>query len=220
MRIVISNVLTSSDLKTVRQVLPAMRLVDGRTSAGFAARKVKNNRQAAASDRSAASIKTLVMQRLNENEVFRVAVRPRTFGPLLISSYREGMEYGSHADDALMNGMRTDVAFTLFLNEPADYDGGELIIESAAGEDPVKLEAGSLIAYEATTLHRVAAVTRGERLAVVGWVRSFIRSAAQRELLFDLDTARRTLFAREGKTAEFDLLSKSMNNLLRMWVDD
>lgn len=220
MRIVISNILTSTDLKTIRQGLPAIRLVDGRTSAGHAARKVKNNRQAAPSDKSAQEIKELVLQRLKANEVFRAAVRPKMFGPLLISSYRDGMEYGSHLDDALMNGMRTDVAFTLFLNEPSDYDGGELIIESAAGEDAVKLDAGSLIAYEATTLHRVTAVTKGQRYAVVGWARSFLRSAAQRELLFDLETVRRTIFARDGNTAEFNLLSKSTNNLLRMWVDD
>jgi len=122
MRIVISNILTSTDLETIRQDLPALRLVDGRTTAGYAARKVKNNRQAAASDTSAEKIKDLVLQQLKANEVFRAAVRPKMFGPLLISSYRDGMAYGAHVDDALMNGMRTDVAFTLFLNKPSDYD--------------------------------------------------------------------------------------------------
>jgi PKHD-type hydroxylase len=162
----------------------------------------------------------LVTKRLNENDVFRAAARPKQLSPLLLSRYEPGMEYGAHVDDALMNGMRTDVAFTVFLNEPAEYEGGELVIESAAGEDALKLAAGSMIVYEATTLHRVAAVSRGSRYVVVGWVRSFVRSASQRELLFDLETARRTLYNREGKTAEFDLLSKSLANLLRMWVDD
>ncbi len=130
------------------------------------------------------------------------------------------MEYGAHVDDALMNGLRTDVAFTLFLDDPVQYDGGELIIDLATGEDEFKLEAGSMIVYEATTLHRVAPVTRGARNAVVGWARSYIRSASQRELLFDLETVRRAIYARDGKTTEFDLQSKSLSNLVRMWADD
>jgi PKHD-type hydroxylase len=112
------------------------------------------------------------------------------------------------------------VAFTLFLSDPQSYDGGELIVDTAAGEDATKLSAGALVAYPATGLHRVAEVTRGTRLAAVGWARSFVRDAAQRELLFDLDTARRKLFAQQGATAEFDLLSKSLANLLRMWAED
>jgi PKHD-type hydroxylase len=220
MRIVISSILTSNDLRDIRQAFESLRFVDGRSTAGFAARQVKKNKQTDATDRDANAIKSLVEKRLNENNLFQAAVRPRSISPLLISRYEAGMEYGTHVDDALMNGMRTDVAFTLFLNEPADYDGGELIIESAAGEDDVKLEAGSIIVYEATTLHRVAPVTRGVRDAVVGWARSYIRSASQRELLFDLDTVRRTLYGRDGKTSEFDLLSKSLNNLIRMWAAD
>ena len=130
------------------------------------------------------------------------------------------MHYGSHVDDALMDGMRTDVAFTLFLSDPKSYAGGELTIESPSGEDTFKLDAGSLVAYPATSLHRVADVTRGARLAAVGWARSFVRDQARRELLFDLDTARQQMFARDGKSAEFDLVSKSLANLLRMWVED
>jgi PKHD-type hydroxylase len=94
------------------------------------------------------------------------------------------------------------------------------VIESPRGEDSYKLPAGSMIAYPATTLHRVNPVKRGERLVCAGWARSFVRDAAQRELLFDLDTARRRLFAREGKSADFDLLAKSLSNLLRMWAED
>lgn len=219
MRIAISKILGSSDLHDIRQAFASLRFVDGRKTAGFAARQVKRNKQADATD-NADAIRSLVAKRLSENEVFRAAVRPRKVGPLLLSRYEPGMEYGTHVDDALMNGMRTDVAFTMFLNDPADYDGGELVIESSAGEDVVKLEAGSIIVYEATTLHRVAPVTRGIRDAVVGWARSYVREASRRELLFDLENARRALYAREGKNSEFDLLSKSINNLLRMWVDD
>jgi PKHD-type hydroxylase len=130
------------------------------------------------------------------------------------------MEYGSHVDDAIMQGMRTDVSFTLFLSDPDSYDGGALIIQTPAGEDAVKLPAGSLVAYPSTTLHRVEPLSRGTRLAAVGWARSYVRDAAQRELLFELNTVRQSLFKQSGKTPDFDLLSKTSTNLLRMWAED
>jgi PKHD-type hydroxylase len=219
MQIVIGTVLSADDLATVRAALARAAFVDGRATAGFAARVVKNNRQAA-SDRKLETVRKLVTERIMGNEVFRLAVRPKALTPLMFSRYEHGMHYGSHVDDALMDGLRTDVSFTLFLSEPDAYDGGELVIESASGEDAVKLEAGSLVAYPSTALHRVAPVTRGQRLAAVGWARSFIRDGARRELLFDLDTARRAMFAQRGKSAEFDLVSKSLANLMRMWAED
>jgi PKHD-type hydroxylase len=220
MQITIGNVLSAEEVATVTAALARARFVDGRATAGFAARLVKDNEQAEGSDRSLETIRKLICERILGNEVFGLAVRPKALSSLLLSRYEPGMRYGSHVDDALMDGMRTDVAFTLFLSDPTSYDGGELTIESAAGDDTFKLEAGALIAYPATSLHRVAAVTRGARLAAVGWARSYIRDPARRELLFDLDTARRQLFAREGKSAEFDLISKSFSNLMRMWVED
>lgn len=220
MQIVIGKVLSAADLKTVRDALKRARFVDGRATAGFAARKVKNNEQADSADRSLDGIRKLVADRILGNELFRMAARPKALTPLLFARYEKGKDYGSHVDDALMSGLRTDVSFTLFLSEPKSYSGGELVIENAAGEDAVKLAAGSLVAYPTTTLHRVAPVTRGERLVCCGWVRSFIRDAGQRELLFDLDTARRRLFAREGKSADYDLLAKSTANLMRMWIED
>jgi len=220
MQIAISDILTRDDLLAVRDALKSARFADGRETAGFAARLVKDNRQAKASDHSLDAIRQLVADRLLASDLFRMAVRPKALTPLLFSRYQPGMKYGSHVDDALMQGLRTDVSFTLFLEEPDSYDGGELVIETPAGEDAIKLPAGSLIAYPSTTLHRVAEVTRGQRDVVVGWARSFIRDAAQRELLFDLDTARRQIFSRDGKSAEFDLISKSLANLLRMWAED
>jgi len=220
MQIVIGNVLSADEVATVTAVLAQAQFVNGRATAGFAARLVKNNSQAEGSDRSLETIRKLIAERILGNEVFQLAVRPRALSPLLLSRYEPGMHYGSHVDDALMDGMRTDVAFTLFLSDPATYNGGELTIESAAGEDAFKLDPGALVAYPATSLHHVAEVTHGERLAAVGWARSFIRDAARRELLFDLDSARRQLFAREVKSPELDLLSKSFANLLRMWVED
>jgi PKHD-type hydroxylase len=220
MHIAISNVLSPEETNAVRDALEHARFIEGQATAGFAARTVKNNRQATGDDRSLETVRKLVAERILGNELFRLAARPKALSPLLLSRYEPGMEYGSHVDDALMGGMRSDVSFTLFLSDAASYDGGELIIESAGGEEAFRLDAGSLIAYPATSLHRVGAVTRGARLAAVGWARSFVRDPAQRELLFDLDTARRQLFAREGKSAEFDLISKSFANLLRMWADD
>jgi PKHD-type hydroxylase len=219
MQIVIGNVLSADDLATVQSALADARFVDGRATAGFAARLVKNNRQAA-NDRKLDTVRKLVAARILGNDVFRLAVRPKALTPLMFSRYEDGMNYGSHVDDALMDGMRTDVSFTLFLSDPASYEGGELVIESASGEDAVKLEAGSLVAYPSTALHHVAPVTQGQRLAAVGWARSFIRDGARREMLFDLDTARRAMFAERGKSAEYDLVSKSLANLLRMWVED
>jgi len=220
MQIVIGNVLPADEVATVRASLERADFVDGKATAGFAAREVKSNRQAEGSDRALETVRKLIAERILGNEVFRLAVRPKALTPLLFSRYEPGMHYGRHVDDALMDGLRTDVAFTLFLCDPASYDGGELAIESAAGEETFKLAAGALVAYPATSLHRVADVTRGARLAAVGWARSFVRDGARRELLFDLDTARRQLFAREGQSAEFDLVSKSFANLLRMWAED
>jgi PKHD-type hydroxylase len=220
MQIVIGNVLSADEVDTVNAVLERARFVDGKATAGFAARTVKSNRQAQGSDRSLETIRKLIAERILASEVFRLAVRPKTLGQLLFSRYEQGMQYGAHVDDALMEGMRTDVAFTLFLSEPASYAGGELAIESPAGEETFKLAAGALVAYPATSLHRVQAVMRGSRLAAVGWARSFVRDAARRELLFDLETARHQMFARDGKSAHFDLVSKSLANLRRMWAED
>ncbi len=220
MQIAIANILTADELRLVRDALESARFVDGKETAGFAARLVKDNRQTKASDRSLDAVRALVAERIMANDLFRMAARPKALTPLLFARYDPAMKYGSHVDDALMQGLRTDVSFTLFLDDPDSYDGGALVIETTAGEDAVKLPAGSLVAYPSTSLHRVAEVTRGQRHVIVGWARSFIRDAAHRELLFDLDTARRKIFEREGKSAEFDLISKSLANLLRMWAED
>ena len=218
MLITIADVLPRGDLDEIRAMLGAMRFEDGRATAGWSARLVKDNEQA----REGAALGLLrerVASAILANEVFNLAVRPKALTPLIFSRYTEGRHYGSHVDNPLMNGIRTDVSFTLFLADPESYDGGELVIESMAGEEEVKLEAGSLVAYDSTTLHRVAPVTRGERLVAVGWAQSYVRDSARRELLFDLETARRNLFAQTGKTPEFDLLAKTSANLFRMWAE-
>lgn len=215
----IGKILNSKELDQISVDIARLRFVDGRQTAGWAARLVKDNEQAE-SDADLEVIRRRIAQRILDNELFQLAARPKALTPVLVSRYAPGKQYGTHIDDALMQGMRTDLSFTLFLAEPDTYDGGELVIESTAGEQMFKLEAGSMILYPTTTLHRVEPVTRGTRVAAFGWVRSFIRSAEQREILFDLESARRTLFEREGKTPTFDVLSKCSANLVRMWAED
>jgi PKHD-type hydroxylase len=219
MIVAIADTLTTAEVAEARASLANATFHDGRTTAGWSAKLVKANLQAADSP-ELQRLRQFVQARLIEHAVFALAARPKTILGPLFSRYEPGHGYGSHVDDALIGGVRTDVSFTLFLTAPDSYDGGELIIDSAAGEDAIKLNAGSLIIYPSTTLHHVAPVTRGQRLAAVGWVRSYIRQAAQRELLFDLETARRRLFEREGKTPDGDLLAKCAANLLRMWCED
>lgn len=137
---------------------------------------------------------------------------------MLVSRYREGQTYGAHVDDAIMGGARTDLSFTLFLSEPDGYDGGALIVEDVLEARSIKLGPGEMILYPSTALHRVEPVSRGERLAVVGWIESWVREAERREALFDMELALREVHGREGKSALFDRLAKTRSNLLRMWA--
>lgn len=219
MILAIADVLSPADLAEIADGLASATFVDGKSSAGWAARLVKANLQAEAGPKLE-HVSRLIEARLAGHGVFSLAVRPKAILGPLFSRYEPGHEYGPHVDDAMMDGARTDCSFTLFLSPPESYEGGELILSTSAGEDAYKLAAGSLVTYPATCLHRVAPVTRGARLAAVGWVRSLIRDASRRELLFDLETARRRIFDREGKTEDGDLLAKCAANLVRMWCDD
>lgn len=215
----IQAVLKPADLSRVRECLEDAPFLDGRATAGWHARLAKDNEQADASVPSVQEAAELVGQRLLEHEVFALAVRPKQLAPLMISRYAAGRGYGTHVDDALMAGLRSDVSFTVFLGSPADYAGGELVLERPDGDQSFKLEAGDAVVYPSTCLHRVNRVESGTRLVAVGWAQSLVRQAEHRELLYDLDSARRALFAKHGKTAEFDLLSKSLSNLLREWAE-
>jgi PKHD-type hydroxylase len=218
MQIAIANVLTTHEVAHARQVLAHAAFADGRRTAGWAAHDVKANEQALEDD-STAMLRDDIVARLQANALFCMAARPRRFVGTMFSRYREGHAYGPHVDNAIIAGSRTDVSFTLFLSGPEQYDGGELSIESPAGEETIKLDAGAVYVYPATAIHAVQPVTRGERLVMVGWVRSHIRDAASRELLFDLETAQRLMHKRDGKTPEFDLVSRSLTNLVRRWAD-
>jgi len=219
MLIRIPDLLTAADLQQITETLAQAEFVDGKLSAGWHAQPVKHNQQLQAATPTAASLKAIVHQALDRHPLFQCAVRPRLIHSILFSCYAVGMTYGRHTDNAFMGSQgsfwRSDVSFTVFLND--DYEGGELVIEGVDDEQAYKLNAGSALVYPSSTLHRVDPVTQGTRLVAVGWVQSLIRDPAQRELLFELETVRRSLFAQAGKTTEFDLLSKSVTNLLRMW---
>jgi len=221
--ICIGDVLGAADAARIARELGEVSFRDGRETAGWHARTVKQNQQAPGRDERVQRLRAEVDGAVAASVLFQMAARPRQIMPARFSRYSDAMAYGNHVDDAVLAGpegpMRTDVSFTLFLSDPADYDGGELIIETTAGEQSYKLEAGSMIVYPASTLHRVAPVTRGERLGAIGWVQSQVRDPAQREILFDLDTTRRRIFERDGKTEDFDAATKSLSNLLRMWAE-
>ncbi len=218
----IDHILSPDELADIKEVLEHAEFVDGKLTAGWHAKLVKNNQQLKAGTTQKV-LKSKIRAALSKNALFQSAIRPKSVHSLLFSRYDLGMSYDTHVDNALMESAsglsRSDVSFTIFLSSPQDYEGGELIVEGVQSEQSYKLEAGSAIVYPSTTLHRVNPVTKGTRLVVVGWVQSTIREASDREILFDLETARRAIFAKSGKTPEFDLVSKSIANLLRKWAE-
>jgi PKHD-type hydroxylase len=217
----IADLLSPAELKALAGTFEKVEaFVEGKKTAGWHARARKNNLQAADSAMLRGALKK-VEAALMKNPIFLAAARPRGFVKLLLSRYEEGMYYGRHVDDALMGGERTDLSFTLFLNDPGSYDGGELVVERTEGERAFKLAAGQLVLYPSTTLHRVEPVTRGVRLCVVGWVRSLIRDDGQREILFDLERSIAHLREQEAACGEaLDLILKTRSNLLRRWAED
>lgn len=223
MIISISDILSSEELSDITSSLAQAEFVDGKLTAGWHAKLVKHNQQLKTKTPQIRELQGKIKTALNRNPLFQTAIRPKAIHSLLFSRYDVGMSYNTHVDNALMASgssmRRSDVSFTLFLSSSSDYQGGELVIEGVQEEKSYKLEAGSAIVYPSTTLHRVEPVTQGTRLVAVGWVQSAIRAASDREILFDLETARRTIFAKEGKTPEFDLISKSIANLIRKWAD-
>ncbi len=215
----LQKVIDPGTLAAIRERLGNLPFQDGADTVGWAARGVKHNDQA--SDvRSRAAIVKLVEQKLRSHDLFASIARPKAFPRLLINRYGPGMSYGTHVDDSLINHLRTDLSFTLSLSPVAEYEGGELVLEDSTGERCWKLDAGDLLLYPATYLHRVEEVSTGQRLAVVGWVRSYVRHAWQREILLDLDISMREEFETRGKSAQFDRLSNVRNNLMRFWVED
>ncbi|EAZ89611.1 Fe2+-dependent dioxygenase [Crocosphaera chwakensis] len=222
MILTIDNILTAEELTQLTDTLSQGNFVDGQTTAGWHAKLVKQNRQLDSTSPDIKPLEELVVNALQRNLLFKLAINPKHIHSLRFSRYEPNMHYGSHTDNAVMGGkqfFRSDVSFTLFLSSPESYEGGELIIEQPEGDLSYKLNAGSIMLYPSTFLHRVETVKTGTRLVVVGWVHSLIRDTAKREILFDIDTVRRSIFAKEGKSVEFDLLAKTHANLLRQWVE-
>lgn len=219
--ITIEAILSGEQVKLILDKLSSKDFILGTTTAGWHARTVKNNLQLASDSVVHQELKDLVKNTLKNHPLIQSACLPKVIHSVLFSSYEPGMFYGTHTDNALMGEdfFRSDISFTLFLTSPDSYSGGELVIEGSDREYSYKLDSGEILLYPSSTLHRVEKVTQGVRQVVVGWIQSLVREPSQREILFDLDTARRSIFAKEGKTIEFDLISKSYANLLRQWVD-
>lgn len=213
MFLTIPDILSEPEVAAITAATLELTFQDGRATAGTYAKQVKANDQAAPSP-ALDAITTKVAAALTAHPVFASAARPRALTRLILSRYRKGQTYGTHVDDALMQGLRTDISFTLFLSDPATYEDGGLIITDTLEERAIKLPAGSVILYPSTSLHRVAPISSGTRLAIVGWVQSWVRDAAQRETLFDLD---RCIAAAEPGAMR-DTLLKTRSNLLRMWA--
>jgi len=222
MHLILQGVLAPEDLAQLRKGLSELSWGSGKRTAGAAARGVKENLQADGRDPRAEALERFVVDALYRHPLFEIAARPAKLSRLLFSRYEPGMTYGAHTDDALMGAgerrLRTDLAFTLFLSEPASYEGGALTIDSALGEQAIKLEAGDAILYPAGTIHYVAPVTSGVREAAVGWAQSSVADAGRRELLFDLAVARARLGEAGAPREELLRMDKAISNLLRMWA--
>lgn len=219
MRLILDSLLSSAEALHWRDRLLAADTAwePGRQTAGWHARAVKHNRQLAPESPDCGPLTELVQERLGADPLLQAAALPVAIHSLRVSRCGPGEGYGRHVDNAFMACGRSDLSFTLFLSQPGDYDGGALVLETPTGEERWRLPAGQALLYPSTLLHRVEPVERGERLVVVGWLQSRVRDAGQRELLFELDTARRTLFQEQGKSEVFDLLCRCYANLLRQW---
>lgn len=229
MLIILPDILSADDLATVRPLLATAPWTDGRESAGPQARTVKNNEQLPHDCDAATAIRQRVLDGLNRSALFFSAALPlRIFTPRVNRYGGTANTYGNHIDNAIRlkatearatEYVRTDVSCTVFLNDPDEYDGGELTVSDTYGTRGVKLPAGHAVLYPGTSLHQVTPVTRGHRLACFLWVQSMVRSDEQRRLLFDLDMNLLALRQREGETTETTNLTGTYHNLLRMWAE-
>ncbi|CAB0150217.1 PKHD-type hydroxylase [Pseudidiomarina piscicola] len=218
----IKQVIDTGTLSVIQDKLGSASFANGRESAGWAAQGVKDNEQL----RAPHPLIELLLKRLQQHEMVQQAARPLQFVNTMINRYQPGQSYGTHMDDALMfardSGVaistRTDLSFTLGLTPLADYEGGELVIEDSSGERSWRIDAGDLLLYPSSFLHRVNPVSAGTRTAMVGWIESLLREPQQREICFDLFQSLQYEFNAHGKTSQFDQLSKTYNNLLRRWA--
>ena len=227
MLLAVPHLLSSDEVRHARALLDAAAWQDGRATAGRQSALAKHNQQLAPDAPAARDLSGLILERLAANALFVSAALPTRIFPPLFNRYEaaHGHRFGEHVDNAIRvapdgTRLRTDLSATLFLSGPDEYDGGELVVEDRYGAHAVKLAAGDMILYPATSLHRVEPVTRGARVAAFFWIESMVRDDGQRTLLFDMDVALRSLAERVGDDdAAVVALTGSYHNLIRRWAD-
>jgi PKHD-type hydroxylase len=220
----IPNVLTSDQVRHARGRLDAADWVDGRVTAGHQSGRVKDNSQIPEDHPVARELGDLIVGALQRNALFISAALPFRVFPPLFNRYAGGQAFGNHVDNAIRqvagtgNRIRTDLSATLFFSDPSEYDGGELLVEDTYGVHNVKLDAGHMVLYPSTSLHRVTEVTRGARVASFFWIQSMVRDDGERTLLFDLDGAIQEI-ARDAPDHHAAVqLTGVYHNLLRRWA--
>lgn len=224
----VRGVLEANELREARAILARASWGDGRVTAGVQSAQAKNNEQLPQDSADSRALQRIVLGGLNRHAVFFSAALPRRVFPPLFNRYGgDANAFGRHVDNAVRflpggqgERVRTDLSCTLFLAEPDEYDGGELVVEDTFGAPRIKLPAGDMVLYPGTSVHRVEPVTRGQRIASFFWVESMVRSAEQRRLLFEMDTHLMRLRTNVGETDPAVIgLTGSYHNLLRMWAD-
>lgn len=227
MLVQVPNLLTPGEVAQIRDRLGAADWADGRITAGAQSAQAKKNLQVPENTPAHRAMGEIILTALGRNELFTSAALPLRVFPPLFNRYDPGMGFGTHIDNAIrfVKGsgaplrVRTDLSATLFLSDPADYDGGELVIEDTFGAQRIKLAAGDMILYPASSRHHVTEVTRGSRWASFFWIQSMVREDEARRHLFDLDTAIQSLRRRHGDTDEVVRLTGLYHNLVRRWAD-
>ena len=221
----VPDVLTADEVAHARRLLESSGWVDGRVTAGHQSVRVKDNEQLPEDHPVARQIGETILEALQRNQLFISAALPLRVYPPLFNRYRGGHSFSNHVDNAIRHvrqaggTLRTDLSATLFLTDPDEYDGGELLVEDTFGVHSVKLPAGHLVLYPSTSLHRVEPVTRGARVASFFWIQSMLRDDGQRTLLFDLDTAIQRLTVDMPDHPAATQLTGVYHNLLRRWAE-
>ena len=219
----IPDLLSEAQLQAMRQQLRSAQWIDGRATAGYQGAGVKRNLQLDERSALARELGGVLMSELERNPLFISAALPNRVYPPLFNCYESGMTFGTHVDNAVRlmpdgSKLRTDLSITVFLANPDEYDGGELIIEHTFGTQEIKLPAGDAILYPASSLHRVAPITRGARLASFFWIESLVSGDAERAILFDMDSSIQRLRATSADEAACLQLTNCYHNLLRIWT--
>lgn len=220
---VIDQVLSASQLEAFRKQYEKLQFGDGRATAGERAAQVKHNLQLANDTPEHQALTQIVYEALSSSSMFMSAVLPLQMSPPLFNRYLTGMSFGEHVDNAVRidaeTPLRADVSVTIMLSAASDYAGGDLVIEDTYGAQRIQLQAGSMVIYPSSSLHRVETITEGRRDVVVLWVQSMVRDAGQRALLHKLDQSIRNIRAATPTSPEIDHLLATYNNLLRMWAE-